>query len=104
VVARWVETPYYQHYQHFTDETFSSIAPLSSLTRWRGRIGEGEAWCAIGPSAAPNAEWMLTQTIRAGPGRAGQKSGAIDQNSVKRVAVDTTVMEKNIADPTDSRL
>jgi IS5 family transposase len=47
---------------------------------------------------------MLTQTIRAGPGRAGQKSGAIDQNSVKRVAVDTTVMEKNIADPTDSRL
>ena len=38
------------------------------------------------------------------PGRAGQKPGAIDQNSVKRVAVHTTVMEKNIADPTDSRL
>ena len=99
VVARWVETPYYQH---FTDETFFQHRPAidpASLTRWRGRIGEGEAWCVIGPSAAPNAEWLLTQTIRA-----GQKSGAIDQNSVKRVAVDTTGMEKNIAHPTDSRL
>ncbi|SDX94722.1 transposase, IS5 family [Roseicitreum antarcticum] len=59
----------------------------SSLTRWRKRIGE------------EGVEWMLTQTILA-----GQKSGAIDENSVKRVAVDTTVMEKNIAHPTDARL
>ncbi len=45
-------------------------------------------------------EWLLlTQTIRA-----GQKSGVIDEDSVKRVAVDTTVMEKNIAYPTDARL
>ena len=42
---------------------------------------------------------MLTQTIQA-----GQKSGVIDEGSAKRVAVDTTVMEKNIAYPTDSRL
>lgn len=42
---------------------------------------------------------MLTQTIQA-----GRKSGAIDEGSAKRVAVDTTVMEKNIAHPTDSRL
>ncbi|MCA3517332.1 MAG: IS5 family transposase, partial [Rhodobacter sp.] len=59
----------------------------SSLTRWRGRIGE------------EGVEWLLTQTIRA-----GQKSGVIDEDSVKRVAVDTTVMEKNIAYPTDARL
>jgi IS5 family transposase len=87
VVARWVENPYYQH---LTGETFFQHQPPidpSSLTRWRGRIGE------------EGVEWMLTQTIRA-----GQKSGAIDENSVKRVAVDTTVMEKNIAHPTDSRL
>jgi IS5 family transposase len=87
VVARWVENPYYQH---LTGEIFFQhklpIDP-SSLTRWRGRIGE------------EGVEWLLTQTIRA-----GQKSGAIDENSVKRVAVDTTVMEKNIAHPTDSRL
>jgi len=39
-VARWVENPYYQH---LTGETFFQhklpIDP-SSLTRWRGRIGE----------------------------------------------------------------
>jgi IS5 family transposase len=87
VVARWVENPYYQH---FTGETFFQHRPPidpSSLTRWRGRIGE------------EGVEWLLTQTIRA-----GQKSGVIDENSVKRVAVDTTVMEKNIAYPTDARL
>ena len=87
VVARWVENPYYQH---FTGEIFFQhelpIDP-SSLTRWRGRIGE------------EGVEWLLTQTIRA-----GQKSGAIDGDSIKRVAVDTTVMEKAIAHPTDARL
>ena len=87
VVARWVENPYYQH---LTGEVFFQhklpIDP-SSLTRWRGRIGE------------EGVEWLLIQTIRA-----AQKSGAIDEDSVKRVAVDTTVMEKAIAHPTDSRL
>jgi IS5 family transposase len=87
VVARWVENPYYQH---LTGEVFFQhklpIDP-SSLTRWRGRIGE------------EGVEWLLTQTIQA-----GQRSGAINEDSVKRVAVDTTVMEKNIAYPTDARL
>ncbi len=87
VVARWVENPYHQH---FAGETFFQhrlpIDP-SSLTRWRGRIGE------------EGVEWLLTRTIRA-----GQKAGVIDKDSVRRVAVDTTVMEKAIAHPTDSRL
>ena len=87
VVARWVENPYHQH---FTGEVFFQhklpIDP-SSLTRWRKRIGE------------EGVEWLLTQTIEV-----GRKSGAIDEGSLKRVAVDTTVMEKNIAYPTDARL
>lgn len=87
VVARWVENPYYQH---FTGEVFfqhrTPIHP-SSLSRWRDRIGE------------EGAEWLLTKTIEA-----GLKSGAIDEGSVRQVAVDTTVMEKNIAHPTDARL
>ena len=44
-------------------------------------------------------ECLLTKTIEA-----GRSSGAIDDASLKRVAVDTTVMEKNIAHPTDARL
>jgi IS5 family transposase len=87
VVARWIENPYYQH---FTGETFFQHRPPidpSSLTRWRNRIGE------------EGVKWLLTQTIVA-----GRNSGAIDGHSLKRVAVDTTVMEKNIAHPTDARL
>ena len=87
VVARWVENPYFQH---FTGETFFQHHPPidpSSLVRWRKRIGE------------EGVEWLLTKTIEA-----GRKSGAVDDGSLSRVAIDTTVMEKNIAHPTDARL
>ena len=87
VVARWVENPYYQH---FTGETFfQHRLPIdaSSLVRWRKRIGE------------EGVEWLLTKTIEA-----GRKSGAVDTESLTRIAVDTTVMEKNIAHPTDAQL
>jgi transposase, IS5 family len=87
VIARWVENPYYQH---FTGETFFQHRPPidpSSLTRWRNRIGE------------EGVEWLLTKTIEA-----GKASGAVEEKSLERVAVDTTVMEKAIAHPTDARL
>jgi IS5 family transposase len=87
VVARWVENPYYQH---FTGETFfQHQAPIhpSSLSRWRDRVGE------------EGAEWLLTKTIEA-----GRAAGTVNDASLSRVAVDTTVMEKNIAHPTDARL
>ncbi|RWR25505.1 IS5 family transposase [Sinirhodobacter populi] len=87
VIARWVENPYYQH---FTGETFFQhrlpIDP-SSLVRWRKRIGE------------EGVEWLLSKTIEA-----GRSSGAVTDKALKRVAVDTTVMEKNITHPTDARL
>lgn len=87
VVARWAENPYWQH---FCGETFfQHRLPLdpSSLTRWRKRIGE------------EGVEWMLTQTIEA-----GKCAGLVKANDLKRITVDTTVMEKNIAHPTDARL
>ena len=87
VVARWVENPYYQH---FCGETFFQHRPPidpSSLTRWRKRIGE------------EGVEWLLTKTIEA-----GRASGTVANRSLERVSVDTTVMEKNIAHPTDARL
>jgi len=87
VVARWVENPYFQH---VCGETFFQhrrpIDP-SSLTNWRKRIGE------------EGVEWLLTKTIEA-----GIEAGIIDKRSAEQVIVDTTVMEKNIAHPTDSRL
>ena len=87
VVARWVENPYFQH---FTGETFFLHKPPidpTSLIRWRKRICE------------EGVEWLLTKTIEA-----GRKSGAVADASLDEVAVDTTVMEKNIAHPTDSLL
>jgi IS5 family transposase len=87
VVARWVENPYFQH---FTGETFFQHRPPidpSSLTRWRGRIGE------------EGVEWLLTRTIEA-----GREAGVIRARSAEAVIVDTTVMEKAIAHPTDARL
>jgi IS5 family transposase len=59
----------------------------SSLTRWRNRIGE------------EGVEWLLTKTIEA-----GRKAGVISERSAEMVIVDTTVMEKAIAHPTDTRL
>jgi len=87
VVARWAENPYWQH---FCGETFFQhrlpIDP-SSMTRWRNRIGE------------EGVEWLLTETIKA-----GQRAGTVQDDHLKKVTVDTTVMEKNIAHPTDARL
>ena len=87
VLSRWVENPYFQH---FTGETFFQhrlpIHP-SSLSRWRGRIGE------------EGVEWLLTKSIKA-----GRAAGAVSERSLAEIAVDTTVMEKAIAQPTDSRL
>jgi IS5 family transposase len=87
VIARWVDSPYVQHF--CGEAFFQHHVPIdpSSLVRWRKRIGE------------EGVEWLLTKTIEA-----GCKSGAVDEGSLTRVAVDTTVMEKNIAHPTDARL
>jgi IS5 family transposase len=87
VVWQWVENPYWQV---FTGETYLQTEPPidpSSLTRWRKRLGEA------------GIEELLAETIEA-----AKRAGVIKASSVKRVIVDTTVMEKAIAHPTDSRL
>ena len=80
-------TPYWQF---FTGETYLQIEPPidpSSLTRWRKRIGE------------EGVETMLMATIKA-----GKKLGLLKASSTDKVIVDTTVMPKAVAHPTDSRL
>ena len=59
----------------------------SSLSRWRKRLGE------VGM------EELLAQSIEA-----AKRAKVIKPSSVQRVIVDTTVMEKAIAYPTDSAL
>ncbi|CAM2197930.1 transposase [Paraburkholderia kururiensis] len=87
VVWQWLEDPYWQM---FTGETYLQTKPPidpSSLTRWRKRQGEG------------GVEELLAETIEA-----AKRANVIKTLSLKRVIVDTTVMEKAIAHPTDSLL
>jgi IS5 family transposase len=87
VVDGWIENPYWQV---FTGETYlQTKAPIdpSSLTRWRKRLGK------------QGVESMLLETIEA-----AKRAKVVKNTSVKRIIVDTTVMEKAIAYPTDSRL
>ncbi|HKI61097.1 MAG TPA: IS5 family transposase [Mariprofundaceae bacterium] len=87
VVQRWSENPYWQY---FCGETyFQHELPLnpSSLTRWRQRLGES------------GMESLLSATIDA-----AIESKAVKSRDLKRVTVDTTVQEKAIAFPTDSKL
>ncbi|WCM86374.1 IS5 family transposase [Acidovorax sp. NCPPB 3576] len=87
VVNTWVENPYWQF---FCGETYlqteSPIDP-SSLTRWRKRIAEA------------GVETLLAASIEA-----ARRGGVIQKTSTQQVIVDTTVMPKAIAHPTDSRL
>ncbi len=87
VVNTWLENPYWQY---FCGETYlQTELPIdpSSLTRWRQRIGE------------EGVEMLLAVSIEA-----ARAAGLINKASVQRVIVDTTVMPKALAHPTDSRL
>jgi IS5 family transposase len=87
VVWRWVENSYWQL---FCGETwFQHHPPIdpSSLTRWRQRIG------------AEGMQWLLAQTICA-----AASAKVIRWQSLNKVIVDSTVQEKAIAYPTDSKL
>ncbi|MDR1709388.1 MAG: IS5 family transposase, partial [Candidatus Accumulibacter sp.] len=87
LIWTWVENPYWQY---FCGETYFRHEPPvdpSSLSRWRRRMGE------------EGVEWLLTATIEA-----ARKGGVIREKSVEKVIVDTTVMEKAVSYPSDSKL
>lgn len=87
VVERWVENPYWQYFcgEQFFSHTFP-IHP-TSMTQWRNRLGKD------------GVEKLLIETINT-----GLKSKTIKPNSITKVTVDTTVQEKNVTFPTDSKL
>ena len=87
LVARWLENPYRQY---FCGEIyFRTDLPLhcTSLEKWRHRIGPQKL------------KLILEETIRI----AKEKKYVTDKD-LSRVIVDTTVQEKNITFPTDSKL
>ena len=87
VVLRWVENPYWQHF--CGEEYFQHQLPIdpSSMSRFRRRIGES------------GCEKIFQVSIEA-----GLDSKTIKCNDLRRVTVDTTVQEKAVSFPTDSKL
>ena len=87
VVESWVQNPYWQYLSGMRYFHHHSPIDPSSMSRWRRRVGQA------------GLEELLAETIRA-----GLRLKAIKSSQLKRVNVDTTVEEKNIRYPTDSRL
>jgi IS5 family transposase len=87
VLERWVENPYWQYFCGF--ETMQHEPPIhsTSLTKWRNRVG------------AERLSLLLQETIEL-----AVKGKQITKNELAQVTIDTTVQEKNITYPTDSKL
>ncbi len=86
VCERWVYDPYFQHFtgEEFFQHTFPH--ERSNLSHWRGRIGD-------------RLDRLLAESLRVAHG-----AGALKTDDLARVTIDTTVMPKNVAHPTDARL
>jgi IS5 family transposase len=87
VVHQWVQNPYWQYFCGYDYLQWALPSDPSSMTRWRNRLG------------TENLEKILAETIVT-----AVKTEAVAPQDLKRVIADTTVMEKNIAFPTDSKL
>jgi len=87
VVERWVENPYWQYFCGYTHLQHQCPIHPTSMTRWRKRVG------------ANRLVELLEETIAL-----AKREGHVSKRDLERVNVDTTVQEKNITYPTDSKL
>jgi transposase, IS5 family len=87
VAHQWVQNPYWQYFCGYDYLQWALPCDPSSLTRWRIRLGE------------EGIEKILGQTIVT-----AFKTETVAPQDLKRVISDTTVMEKNISFPTDTKL
>jgi len=87
VVHQWVQNPYWQYFCGYDYLQWELPSDPSSMTRWRKRL------------RIENLEKILAETIVT-----AVKTETVAPRDLKRVIADTTVMEKNIAFPTDSKL
>ena len=84
LIETWIENPYWQYF--CGENYFQTEFPIhpTSLTKWRNRLGEEDL------------QELLKGTIKS-----AVRAKTIRANDLKKVNVDTSVQEKNIAFPTD---
>ena len=87
VVDRWVENPYWQYFCGYTHMQHECPIHPTSMTKWRNRVG------------VERLEKLLAETIDL-----AVREKHLPKSDLARVTVDTTVQEKNITYPTDSKL
>ena len=87
VISAFIENPQWQYFCGLEYYTFVPPYDPSSLSRWRERIG------------AEKLQLLLKETIDV-----AKRAGLLKSKELKTVIVDTTIQEKAIAFPTDSRL
>lgn len=87
VVNQWVQNPYWQYFCGFDYLQWELPSDPSSMTRWRNRLGE------------EGLEKILSETIVT-----AIRTDTVAKKDLKKVIADTTVMEKNISFPTDTKL
>ena len=87
LVWGWIENPYWQYF--CGEKYFQHKFPIdpSLMSKWRSRI------------KSAGLEKLLEETIKA-----GLKMKVLKKSQFKKLVVDTTVQEKNISFPTDSKL
>lgn len=87
LVEHWVENPYWQYFCGY--ETMQHKPPLhpTSMTKWRQRVG------------AERLALLLEETVAI-----AVKDKLVTEPELSQVNIDTTVQEKNITHPTDSKL
>jgi len=87
VVDRWIENPYWQYFCGFTYMQHEAPIDPSSMSRWRTRVG------------ADRLELLLAETVDL-----AVREKQLPKRDLQQVTIDTTVQEKNITYPTDSKL
>ncbi len=87
LLAAWLENPYWQYFTGGVFFEHEIPFDSSNMTNWRKRIGE------------EGLEELLKEILSA-----AVRLGFIKLSEFKKVNVDTTVQEKNVRFPTDSRL
>lgn len=103
VVTQFTENPYYQYFCGL--KAFSTLAPCASseLVHFRHRIGEAGIELILKESIRINL--VLEEKLKEANDRENQKGGRGRKSDNEQIAfIDTTVQEKNITFPTDSKL